>query len=190
MNFYRPQRSCEGYVFTGVCLSTGEGGWWCVCLSACWDTTPPHPGADTPQSRHPPEQTPPKADTPPEADPPRADPLEQTPPWSRHPPRADTPQEQTPPKSRHPQSRYPPEQTPPRSRDPPRADTPQRYGDYCGRCASYWNAFLFVEDVVVFLILNEKRKAKQGFAYFTVKFTLTEPDSDSSPIHYYFQCRN
>ena len=21
--FYRPQRSCEGYVFTGVCLSTG-----------------------------------------------------------------------------------------------------------------------------------------------------------------------
>ena len=24
--FYRPQRSCEGYVFTGVCLSTGRGG--------------------------------------------------------------------------------------------------------------------------------------------------------------------
>ena len=23
---YRPQRSCEGYVFTGVCLSTGGGG--------------------------------------------------------------------------------------------------------------------------------------------------------------------
>ena len=22
---YRPQRSCEGYVFTGVCLSTGGG---------------------------------------------------------------------------------------------------------------------------------------------------------------------
>ena len=23
--YYRPQLSCEGYVFTGVCLSTGEG---------------------------------------------------------------------------------------------------------------------------------------------------------------------
>ena len=48
----------------------GEG----VCLSACWDTTPPRadpPGADTP--------------------------LDQTPhPLTRHPPRAD-PQEQTPP---------------------------------------------------------------------------------------------
>ena len=32
---YRPQRSCEGYVFTPVCLSTGG-----VCLSACSDTTP------------------------------------------------------------------------------------------------------------------------------------------------------
>ena len=30
--FYRPQRSCEGYIFTGVCLSTGGsapvGGAW------------------------------------------------------------------------------------------------------------------------------------------------------------------
>ena len=43
---YRPQRSCEGYVFTGVCLSTRRG----VCLSACWDTTHKHP---------PPEQKPP-----------------------------------------------------------------------------------------------------------------------------------
>ena len=39
LHFYRPQRSCEGYVFTGVYLSTGR-----VCLSACWDTLP---GADT-----------------------------------------------------------------------------------------------------------------------------------------------
>ena len=32
INFYRPQRSCEGYVFTGVCLSTGGGAWsWGVC---------------------------------------------------------------------------------------------------------------------------------------------------------------
>ena len=25
--YYRPQRSCEGYVFTGVCLSTGGSTW-------------------------------------------------------------------------------------------------------------------------------------------------------------------
>ena len=25
MSYYRPQRSCEGYVFTGVCLFTGGG---------------------------------------------------------------------------------------------------------------------------------------------------------------------
>ena len=49
-NFYRPQRSCEGYVFTGVCLSTGG---WGICLSACWDTTPRE---QTPPTQ---EQTPP-----------------------------------------------------------------------------------------------------------------------------------
>ena len=61
LNNYRPQRSCEGYVFTGVCLSTGG-----VCLSACWDTTPrnrPPPG-----SRHPPADIPGRH-------------LRQTPPW-------------------------------------------------------------------------------------------------------------
>ena len=84
-NFYRLQQSCEGYVFTGVCLSARGGVW----LSACWDTTTPgssryppradtpHPRADTPQ-----EQTPLKADTPPGADTsPRADT-----PQSRHSP--------------------------------------------------------------------------------------------------------
>ena len=76
--YYHPQRSCEGYVFTPVCLSTGG-----VCLSACWDTT-------TPQ-----EQTPPRSRHPPEAGTPR----------SRHPPRAGTPREQTPPP---PGSRHPP----------------------------------------------------------------------------------
>ena len=34
-DFYRPQRSCEGYVFTGVCLSTP-------------DQVHPSRGADTP----------------------------------------------------------------------------------------------------------------------------------------------
>ena len=65
--FYRPQRSCEGYVFTPVCQSfCSRGG---VCLSACWDTTPPR--TRHPRCRHPPEQTPPRT---------------RHPPRSRHPP--------------------------------------------------------------------------------------------------------
>ena len=74
--FYRPQRSCEGYVFTGVCLSTPEG-----CLNQCML-------GYHPPSRYPPEQTPPRADTPRADTPPRADttPPEQTTPRSRHPP--------------------------------------------------------------------------------------------------------
>ena len=43
------------FLLVSVILLTGGG----VCLSACWDTTPPL-GADTPGSRHPPEQTPPE----------------------------------------------------------------------------------------------------------------------------------
>ena len=60
-NIYRKQRSCEGYVFTRVYLSTGG-----VCLSACWDTTHPEsrhtprggtsPWAGTPWRRHPPRR--------------------------------------------------------------------------------------------------------------------------------------
>ena len=49
--YYRPERSCEGYVFTSVCLSMGG-----VSLSASWDTPPP--GAGTPPgSRDPRQQT-------------------------------------------------------------------------------------------------------------------------------------
>ena len=142
-HFYRPQRSCAGYVFTGVCLSTGGGG---VCLSACWDTTPPQ-GADPPEADTPPSpgadtpgaDTPLGADTLPEQTPPfpgSRTPQEQTP-QSRHPPfprsrppGADTPQEQTP-QSRHPPGAdtphppTPPEQTPPRA-DTPGADTPPK----------------------------------------------------------------
>ena len=78
------------FLLMSVILSMGG-----VCLSACWDTTPPeqtplsrhppradisHPlAADTPQSRHHPQADPPGAD-PPRADPPRADTPEQTPP--------------------------------------------------------------------------------------------------------------
>ena len=65
--YYRPQRSWGKVMFSQACVILFTGGG--VCLSACWDTTPPGadtpqskpPGADTPQSRH----TPPGADTPP-----------------------------------------------------------------------------------------------------------------------------
>ena len=82
---YRAQRSCgQGNIFTPVCHSfCSQGG---VCLSACWDTTPPN------QIPTPPDQTPPpRADTPPD----------QTPtPGSRHPPgsRHTPPKEQTHPR--------------------------------------------------------------------------------------------
>ena len=58
---------CKGYVFTGVCLSTEEGG---VCFNSCWDI---HPLGRHPPGQTPPGQTPPWADTPfPRADPPPA----------------------------------------------------------------------------------------------------------------------
>ena len=69
-----------------------------VCLSACWDTTPPPKQQAPPGTRHPP----------PGADPPGADtPLEQTPPGPGTPLEADTPS---------PQSRPPREQTTPPGR--------------------------------------------------------------------------
>ena len=62
-------------IFLHLFVSLFTGG---VCLSACWDATPPPPRSrdaspgsrhpHPPRSRHPPEQTPPAADTPPEAD--------------------------------------------------------------------------------------------------------------------------
>ena len=61
MNYYRPQRSCEGYVLMSFC---SRGG---VCLSACWDTTPPGGTppreAHTPWEAHPPGSTPPPPGT-------------------------------------------------------------------------------------------------------------------------------
>ena len=79
--YYRPQRSCgQGNTFTPVCHSfCSQGG---VCLSACWDTTPPGPDQTIP------EQTPPRDQTPPEQTPP----CNQTPPGRHPPPRgADIP---------------------------------------------------------------------------------------------------
>ena len=60
---------CEGFVFTGVCLSTGEGG---VCHIQLLGPQADTPWADTP-GQTPPRQTPPWADNP----------LGQTPPLGR-----------------------------------------------------------------------------------------------------------
>ena len=77
-------------LFTGGCLPQCMLRYHIPLSRHPWSRHPlgadTHPGADTPRSKHPPEQTPPRADTP----------------WSRHPreqtpPRADTPPEQTPP---------------------------------------------------------------------------------------------
>ena len=109
---YRPQRSCEGYVFTGVCLSMGGG---------VPDQVPPE------------EQTPARTRYTPRA---RYTPLEQTPPKTRYTPRDQVhPLEQTPPgpgtppNQVHPRARYTPlEQTPPGPGTPPRPGTPTRPG--------------------------------------------------------------
>ena len=64
-------------IFSVACVKNSVRGG--VCLSACWNTTPP--GADTPLDQTPPEKTPPRADTPREQTPPRS-----RPPGSRRPP--------------------------------------------------------------------------------------------------------
>ena len=98
-SFYRPQWSCsQGNIFVPFCHSVHRGGWY---PRRHWGRTP---RKQTPQSRHPLEQTPPRADTPQEQTPPT--PWEQTPSRSRIPPGADippleadsgrTPREQTP----------------------------------------------------------------------------------------------
>ena len=89
--FYRPQRSCEGYAFTGVCLSTGGGG-------RVPDQVYPPRSRHTPlpRNRHPPPLG---------ADPP----WEQTPPGPVHPPGPGTPPRLgTPPDQVHPPGADPP----------------------------------------------------------------------------------
>ena len=93
VHFFRLQRSCgQGNIFTPVCHSfCSQGG---VCISACWDTTPPQD-----QTPHSPEQTPPRPDPHPRTRPPRADPPSTRPP-RQTPPLDQTPPDQTPPGSR------------------------------------------------------------------------------------------
>ena len=136
LDFYRAQRSCEGYVFTPVCLSTGE-----VCLSACWDTNPPPPRAGTPQEQAPSsqEQAPSQGQAPPS---------QEQAPWEQAPPGPGTLQDQAPPRTRHPtpwDQASPQDQAPLGTRHPPGPGTPPADGYCCGRYASYWNVFLFMK---------------------------------------------
>ena len=89
--FYRPQRSCEGYVFTPVCLSTERGD---VFLSACWDTILPGAG-------NPPDQTrPPRNRNPPGTRPAPPQQTQSGPDQTRPPGSSPPPQDQTRPPSR------------------------------------------------------------------------------------------
>ena len=120
--YYRPQRNYEGYVFTGVCLSTSGGGCLPQCMLGCHTPgsrhTPTHP-----LSRIPPGQTPARSRHPPEHTPWSRHPPEQTCPPSRHPPGSRHPWEQTPLgadtlRSRHPQQTTPGAGIPPGKRTP------------------------------------------------------------------------
>ena len=116
--FYRPQRSCEGYVYTGVCLSTG--GEYLVRYPPR-TSYPPGPGTPTPQHQvHPPDQVhPPRPSTPLQA---RYLPGPGTPPRTRY-----TPQDQvhTPPGLGTPPRVHPPGPgTPPDQVHPPGPGTP------------------------------------------------------------------
>ena len=128
------------FLQASVILSTGGGGG--VCLSACWDTTPPrtrHPRTRHPLSRHPPgTRHPPRTRHTPRT---RHNPWDQThthlqdqtPPWDQthNSPGPDTPWDQTAP--------------------PPKKlflfffhfFTCSGIWLMSGQHASYWNAFLF-----------------------------------------------
>ena len=129
--YFRPQRSCEGYVFTRVCHCIHRGSLpQCMLGYHPQEQTPPRSRHPLPWEQTPQEQTLPlgadtlpQEQTPLEQIPPGADPplWEQTPLGADTPPGADTPWEQNPPRSRHPKD------------------------GYCwGQYASYWNAFLFL----------------------------------------------
>ena len=150
---YRPQRSCEGYVFTSVCLSTG--GEYLTRYTPLGPGTPPdqvHP----PRTRYTPQPGTPPGPGPPPG--PGTNPQTRYAPQTRcTPPTRNTPQTRYPLDQVHPPgTRYTPQDkvhppgpgTPSQTRytlPPPGPGTPlpPRYSHCCGRYASYWNAFLF-----------------------------------------------
>ena len=80
-HFYRPRRSWDKVMFlqASVILSTGGG----VCLSACWDASPPGPGRHPPGTR----DLPTRQTHPPPPGPGRPPPWDQRPPLDQRPPR-------------------------------------------------------------------------------------------------------
>ena len=147
---YRPQRSCEGYVFTPVCQSfCSQGGGGEHLERYPLDQVHPLGRAGTPPGTrytpragqvHPPDQVHPRAGTPPLA---RYTPWVSYPPGTRYTPLGRyTLGPGTPP---GPGTHPPGPGTPPWTRYIPRNQVPPAPRDgYCrGRYASYWNAFLF-----------------------------------------------
>ena len=155
LHLYRPQRSCEGYAFTPVRLSTRGGGLSQCILGSPPGTRPSTPRAGTPQDQNPWRRSP-RDQTPPEPEPSgnrhplASDPPETSTPRSRHPPgtrpfpEQAPPGHQTPSLKQVPRSRHPPRTRPPGAGSPPGTGHPSPTDGYgCGRYASYWNAFLF-----------------------------------------------
>ena len=106
VNSYRPQRSCEAYVFTSVCLSTGGGGVSASVHAGMPPRPDTPPGADPPDPSDPPSgsRLPPRVETPRQGDPPwQGDPPGKETPLARRPPGKEIPQDQTPPGTRPPQ---------------------------------------------------------------------------------------
>ena len=103
---YHPQRSCEGYVFTGVCLSTGGSTWPGTPPAGAphrtrytpWQVHPPGPGTPPRQVHpwgqvHPKTRYTPRTRCAPQAGiPPRQVSLDQVHPLGRYTPPAGTPQ--------------------------------------------------------------------------------------------------
>ena len=141
--YYRLQRSCEGYVFTHVCPSTGGSA------SVHAGIPPSHPprSRHSPWSRHPQSRHPSPCSRP---LPGSRHPPEQAPiPWSSHPLEQATPEQAPIPLEQPPPDQAPPpDQVRPRSRHSPgsRHPPPSTADGYCcGRYACYWNAFLFFD---------------------------------------------
>ena len=138
---YRPQRSWAKEIFSQACVknSVHRGRGQGVCLSVCWDTTPPgsrHPREHTPPPR---PGTPPPGSRPPGSrHPPPRPGIHTPPPQTRHTPHGSRhlfvilftggmvvshkALRQTPPRP----GTTPPKQTPPdQTHHPPRPDTPR-----------------------------------------------------------------
>ena len=132
----------QGNIFRSMCQEFCPRGGG-VCLSACWDTTPPPgPGRHPPgPGRHPPGP-------------------------GRHPPRPGKH-----PQTRHPLGtrqappglgRHPPGPAPPPGPASPRSRAYWEIRSTSGRYASYWNAILFTHLFGQYLCLFQRSVSERG----------------------------